>query len=77
MQLTNFRVLPCQNPLKPSWRLSATIVCHELVIISKKDYNSDVLKLIYTEHIDEAHTDSMQVFTDLSKNQNAQGALVF
>ena len=73
MKLTNFRVLPCQNPLEPPWRLSETVVCCDLIISSKKDYNPDVLKLIYTEHIEEAHADSMQVFTDGSKNQNGTG----
>ena len=73
MQLTNFRVLPCQYPLEPQWRLSETVVCCDPIISSEKDYNPDVLKLIYTEHIDEAHADSMQVFTDGSKNQNGTG----
>ena len=64
MQLTNFRLLPCQNPLEPPWKLSETVVYSDVIVSSKKDYTPDILKLLYTEHLDEAHADSMQVFTD-------------
>ena len=77
LNIENVNVLPWRPPLEPPWRLPEDIECKELGIKSKRKCNPHNLKLIYIEHINFYHSDTIRIFTDGSKSEEGTGCAYF
>ena len=73
----NIQVLPYHLPFEPPWRLPDMVICRDLTLINKKDFNPEYIKLVYEEHISFYHRDSINIYTDGSKMDNGVGCAYF
>ena len=75
--LTNINVLPFQPLLEALWKLPDEIICEGIDIRYKRDFNPNYLQLLYIEHINLYHSDSIKFFTDGSKSNEGTGCAYF
>ena len=73
----SIQVLPYHPPFEPPWRLPDIVICRELTLVNKKDFNPEYIKLVYEEHINFYHRDSINIYTDGSKMGNGVGCAYF
>ena len=73
----NINVLPYQPPFEAPWKLPEEIVCEGIDIRNKRDFNPHYLQLLYIEHINLYHSDSIKIFTDGSKSNEGTGCAYF
>ena len=68
---------PYHVPVKPPWKLHEHVVCNEQVMGCKRDYNPEYLKLIFLDHINLHHSDSVQIYTDESRTDIGTGGAYY
>jgi len=64
--------MPCPVPDHPPWTLDITH-CQALVNYKKAETNPAYLKVLFLEHLQEEHSDSVHYFTDGSKGSDGVG----
>ena len=62
LSLNNLQVLLCQSPFAYSWGLLNNVICKELTVEIKKDFNTEYVKLIHEEYTNFYYTDCMILY---------------
>ena len=68
----HFEVLPCNKVTIPTWHLD-TQFCKDLLQYKKSEMSGNAFKLIFLEHLQQCHTDSIHIYTDGSKTGHGVG----
>ena len=73
LHLPQMNVLPFSTPLEPPWLLPSELICTDQVVPNKNEYNKNITRMLFEDHIRTQHSDSIHVFTDGSKSNEGVG----
>jgi len=73
LDLQEMRVLPHEPPPEPPWKLPNNFICQTSYMGRKKDLNPHRARLLFLDHCEHYHSDSLPIYTDGSRTANGVG----